>query len=111
MKEKHIHILSIALTAFYGAFVAWLYLVEPKSLGELPAKAQATIEKATTKTQVAIGTYEVDKAKFDEGLNFFRRDNFVAARAAFERADTERRRQNAILYRLQLLPARFRQTL
>jgi len=91
MKEKHIQILGIALTVVYGAFVAWLYLVEPKSLGDLPAKAQTTIENVTTKTQVAIGTYEVDKAKFDEGLNAFRRENFIAARSDFERADTERR--------------------
>jgi hypothetical protein len=90
VKEKHIQTLGIALTVFCSLFVAWLYLVEPKSLGELPAKAQATIENVTTKTQVAVGTYEIDKAKFDEGLKMFRQDNFVSARDLFERADTER---------------------
>ena len=91
MKEKHIQILGIFLTAFYGVFIAWLYWVEPKSLEEVPAKAQATIENVTTKTQVVIGIYEVDKAKFDEGLRAFRQDNFIVARDNFERADTEKR--------------------
>ncbi|MBA3600862.1 MAG: hypothetical protein H0W45_06395 [Acidobacteria bacterium] len=91
MKEKHIQISGIFLAAFYAVFIAWLYWVEPRSLGELPTKAQTTIENVTTKTQVAIGTYEVDQAKFNEGLKAFRADNFIVARDNFERADTERR--------------------
>ncbi len=91
MKEKHIHVSSILLTALGGVFVAWLYAVEPKSLGEVSTKAQTTIENTATKTQVAIGTYEIDRAKFDEGLKLFRQNNFVSARDFFERADSERR--------------------
>lgn len=91
MKEKHIQIIGISLTAVYAVFVVWLYAVEPKSLEEVPTKAQTTIENVTTKTQVAIGTYEVDKAKFDAGLQAFRQDNFIVARDNFERADTEKR--------------------
>ena len=91
MNEKNIQISGIFLAAFYAFFVAWLYIAEPRSLDELPAKAQTTIDNVTTKTQVAIGTYEVDKAKFDEGLKAFRADNHVAARDNFERADTEKR--------------------
>ena len=91
MKEKNIQISGILLAAFYAFFIAWLYIAEPKSLDELPAKAQTTIDNVTTKTQVAIGTYEVDRVKFDEGLKAFRADNFVVARDNFERADTEKR--------------------
>lgn len=91
MKEKHIQILGIVLTAFYGVFICWLYWVEPKSLEEFSAKAQTTIENVTAKTQVAVGTYEIDRAKFDEGLRAFRQDNFVVARDNFERADPEKR--------------------
>jgi len=91
MKEKYIQILGISLAAFYAMFITWLYWVEPKSLEELPTKAQMTIENVTTKTQIAIGTYEVDQAKFNEGLKAFRADNFIVARDNFERADTERR--------------------
>jgi len=57
----------------------------------VPSKARTTIENVTTKTQVAIGTYEVDALKFEEGLKAFRQDNFIAARDSFEKADPERR--------------------
>jgi hypothetical protein len=91
MKEKHIQILGVALIAFYGIFIAWLYLVEPKNLREVSTKAQTTIENAASKTQVVIGTYEVDEKKFDEGFQAFRQDKFIAARDQFEIADPERR--------------------
>ncbi|MDQ3801699.1 MAG: hypothetical protein M3384_19925, partial [Acidobacteriota bacterium] len=91
MKEKHIQILGICLTAVYGLFVAWLYVAEPKSLVELPTRAQQTIERATTTAQVMTNTYEIDQARFNEGLAAFRQENFVLARDAFSRADTERR--------------------
>ena len=91
MKDKHIQILGVFLTALYFVFIAWIYLVEPKSLTELPAKAQTTIDNATTTAQVITNTYEVDREKFDDGLKAFRQNNFVAARDYFERADPERR--------------------
>ena len=91
MNEKHIQILGIFLTAFYALFIVWLYWVEPKSLEEVPTKAQTTIENVTTKTQVVIGAYEIDGAKFNEGLRAFQQNNFIVARDNFERADTERR--------------------
>ncbi len=91
MNENRIQIIGIFLTLVYTVFIAWLYIAAPKSLGELPTKAQTTIENVTTKTQIAIGTYEVDRAKFDDGLKAFRADNFVAARDFFQRADPENR--------------------
>ena len=91
MKKKYIQIFSLLLVAFYGVFVAWLYWAEPKSLGEVSIKAKETIENVTTKGQVVIGTYEVDEAKFNEGLQAFRADNFVLARDLFSKADPERR--------------------
>lgn len=91
MKKKSIQIVSILLVAVYGLFVAWLYWAEPKSLGEVSVKAKETVENVTTKGQIIVGTYEVDPAKFNEGLQAFRADNFVLARDAFSKADTERR--------------------
>jgi len=91
MKEKYIHILSLILVAFYGIFVVWLYWAEPKNLEEASIKARETIENATTKGQVITGTYKVDEMKFNEGLKAFQADNFVLARDAFEKADTEKR--------------------
>lgn len=91
MKEKHIQISGIFLAVFYAIFITWIYWVEPKSLGEVPVKAQTTIENVTTKAQVITNTYEVDKEKFNDGWQAFRKDNFIVARDDFQKADPERR--------------------
>ncbi len=87
MKEKHIQILGIALSLVYGALVVWLYAQQPKTFAEVATKATVTV-----------GTYEVDRAKFEEGLRFFRADNFIAAREAFRQADPERRSAEVQFY-------------
>ncbi len=91
MKEKHIQLIGIVLAGIYAVFIIWIYAVEPKSLKEVPVKAQTTIENATTTAQVITNTYEVDSEKFNEGLKAFRADNFVSARDFFARADPESR--------------------
>ena len=91
MKDKYLQILSIALTAVFGFFIVWLYWAAPKNLEEVSVKAQTTFENVTTKAQVITNTYEVDAAKFNEGLQAFRADNFILARDLFQRADPERR--------------------
>jgi len=77
MNEKYIQILGVFLTGVYTIFIAWLYIAEPKSLEELPAKAQTTIENVTTKTQFYIaysfyrqgfGRISNDDALFKSGL-------------------------------------------
>lgn len=91
MKAKYIQILSLVLTASYGFFILWLYWAEPKNLEEFSVKAKETIENTTTQGQVVFGTYEIDQAKFNDGLKAFRAENYVAARQFFENADPERR--------------------
>ena len=80
MNEKLIQILGIVLIFAGFAFTAFLYWTEPRSLAEV-----------TTKGQVAIGTYEINKDEFVRGLTFFRADDFIGARIAFDRADPEKR--------------------
>jgi glutamine cyclotransferase len=80
MKDKYIHILSIAMVTIAIGFVVFLYSTEPRTLAEV-----------TTRGQVVLGTYSIDQTLFDQGLANFKRDEFIAARAAFERADPERR--------------------
>ena len=80
MNEKYIHILGIVLTITGFVFISFLYWTEPKTLAEV-----------TSKGSVVIGTYEVNKAEFDSGVASFRREEFPAARAAFERSDPEKR--------------------
>ncbi len=76
----------------------WIYWAAPKNLGEVSTKAQSTIEDVTNKAQVLTNTYEVDKPKFDEGLQAFRQDNFILARDLFSRADPESRDVNTQFY-------------
>ena len=80
MNEKYIHILGILLAVTGFVFIGFLYWTEPKTLAEV-----------TTKSTVVLGTYEIDRSAFNQGLAAFRRDEFPAARAAFVRADPEKR--------------------
>lgn len=91
MNEKYIQILGLLATLLYSAFVIFLYAAEPRSLEDISTKAKSTLENAVTKGQVMTGTYEIDQAKFNDGLQAFRQDNFIAARDSFERADPEKR--------------------
>lgn len=91
MREIHVQILGILLTIFGFMIIVWLYLAAPQSLAEVPAKARETIERTTTTGQILTGTYEIDQAKFNDGLQAFRADNFIVARDNFSKADPERR--------------------
>jgi hypothetical protein len=87
MKEKHIQILGLVLSIIYAGFIVWLYALEPK-----------TISEVATKATVTVGTYEIDKAKFDEGLRLFRAENYPASRDFFLQADPEKRDANTQFY-------------
>lgn len=91
VKEKYIQILGILLTVIYGLFAVFLYVAEPRSLEEVTTKAVETVQNVASKGQVITGMYEVDQAKFNEGLGAFRLDNFPASRDGFEKADPEKR--------------------
>ena len=80
MNEKYIHIVGVVLTVAGFAFIAFLYWTEPRSLAEV-----------STRSQVVLGTYAINKAEYDRGLASFRKDEFPAARAAFDLADPEKR--------------------
>ncbi len=88
MNDKYIHIFSLLVIASALAFIVFLYSTEPRSLAEV-----------TTKSQVALGTYEIDQAAFARGLASFRNEEFPAARAAFDTADPEKRDANTQYYR------------
>lgn len=80
MQIKIAQITGIILTIIYAAFIVWLYANQPQSISEIPTKAT-----------VSVGTYEVDAAKFNEGLKLFRAENYRAAREIFAQADPEKR--------------------
>lgn len=98
MKESYIQLTGIILTAFCFIFAAFLYIAEPRSLAEVPAKAAETVDSAVTKGTVIAGTYAIDRPLFELGLSQFRADNFVAARDSFTKADPEARDPNTQFY-------------
>lgn len=76
MSERTVRIAGLAGTVAYGALVGWLYLHQPQTLAQVTGGLTS-----------AVGVYRIDRRAFDEGRRFFRNDQFVEARMAFERAD------------------------
>jgi len=60
----------------YAAIAIWLYTTQPQTAAQVSGGLAAIV-----------GAYHVDKQAFDDGLRFFRSDQFVEARSAFARAD------------------------
>lgn len=63
-------------TVAYAVLIGWLTASQPQSMAEVTGGLAATF-----------GAYEVDVTSFQEGLRFFRGDQFEAARSAWARAD------------------------
>jgi hypothetical protein len=80
VKEPAIRAAGLAASAIYAAAIGWLYVTQPQSAAQVTGGLAA-----------AIGAYHVDRLAFDDGLRFFRGNQFVEARAAFARADPAQR--------------------
>ena len=80
MKTKAVQAVGVAWTILYAAFVVWVYANAPQS-----------VKDVATGASVAVGTYEVDRARFDAGRSLFLREQYAAARDEWERADPARR--------------------
>lgn len=76
MQSKIIKVAGFVLTGAYAAFIVWIYATEPR-----------TFKEVATSAEVAAGTYQIDQAKFNSGLDLFRREQFRAARDEWQRAD------------------------
>lgn len=76
MSETVIRATGLGLTLAYAALIGWLYARQP-----------ATLAEVTGGLSSAVGAYRIDRQAFDDGIRYFRNDQFVEARAAFERAD------------------------
>ena len=79
MSETVIRGAGLVLTLTYALLIAWLYVRQP-----------ATMAEVTGGLSAAVGAYRIDQQALDDGLQFFRRDQFAEARAAFARADPAR---------------------
>jgi hypothetical protein len=75
-REGSVRAFGLAAVALYSGCIVWLYVRQPQ-----------TIQEVTGGIAAGIGAYHIDQQAFDDGLQFFRQDQFAAARAAFGRAD------------------------
>ena len=71
---------GLVISTLYAAAIVWLYVSQPQT------RAEALGGLAST-----VGAYRVDQQALADGLAFFRADQFVEARMAFERADPAHR--------------------
>jgi hypothetical protein len=76
MRDPVIRGVGLVGSLAYAAIVAWLYATQPQ-----------TVAQVTGGFASMVGAYSVDQQALAEGLQFFRRDQFVEARAALLRAD------------------------
>jgi hypothetical protein len=79
MQSKLIQSVGVAWTVLYAVFIVWIYATEPRTFSEVASGAE-----------VAVGSYQIDQAKFDTALQLFRQEKFRAARDEWERADPQR---------------------
>lgn len=80
MRPALLTLFGLASSAAYAALIVWLYATQPRSLQEV-----------RTGVRVAAGTYQVDEARFQSGLELFRRERYRAARDEWQQADPARR--------------------
>ena len=76
MRDWVVRSAGLAGTVLYGAAIVWMYAAQPQTMAEVTGGFTSTI-----------GAYRIDQQAFDDGLAFFRRDQFEEARAALSRAD------------------------
>ena len=87
MREPIVRSLGLVAVLIYGGIIGWLFTLQPR-----------TVAEAVGGLSDQLGTYGVDAQAFADGLAFFRKDQFVEARAAFARADPASRDANTQFY-------------
>jgi hypothetical protein len=80
VKEPVVRGIGLVASVIYAAAITWLYVSQPQ-----------TVAQVTGGFASMVGAYEIDRQAFDDGLRFFRREQYVEARAAFARADSAER--------------------
>jgi hypothetical protein len=79
VKPVLVRVAGLVFSLAYAAFIVSVYARQPR-----------TVRQLTSGVAASVGAYEVDPVNFQEGLRFFRSDQFLEARAAFARADPAR---------------------
>lgn len=76
MGETTTRALGLGLVVAYTTLIGWLFARQPQTIGQVTGGLSAVV-----------GTYNINDQAFADALRFFRNDQFVEARLAFERAD------------------------
>jgi hypothetical protein len=80
VRERLIRAGGLVLVAAYAVLIVWVYARQPQ-----------TVAQVTGGIASEVGVYRIDEPSFQDGLTFFRNDQFPEARAAFARADPAQR--------------------
>lgn len=80
MREDAVRGAGLLVSLAYAALIVWIHVSQP-----------ATFAQVTGGLASSVGGYRIDTQAFNDGLRFFRQDQFVEARAAFARADPAER--------------------
>ena len=80
MRESLVRGIGLTTSLGYGALVLWLFVTQPQTMAQVSGGLTSII-----------GAYSIDQQAFDDGLRFFRNNQFPEARAAFGRADRAER--------------------
>jgi hypothetical protein len=78
---------GLVVSVVYAGLIVWVYGQQPRTLSQVTGGVAA-----------GLGAYDIDRASYDEGLRFFRNDQFVEARAALTRADPAERNPQTQFY-------------
>jgi hypothetical protein len=76
VSDTSVRALGLGLVSLYAALIGWLYVRQPQ-----------TIAQVTGGLSAVVGAYRVNDQAFADAIRFFRNDQFVEARLAFDRAD------------------------
>jgi hypothetical protein len=82
-----IRVAGLVLSLVYAAAIVRVYVRQPATFPEVAGSLTSSV-----------GAYRIDKARFDAGLTFFRKDQFVEARDAFAQADPARQDASVQFY-------------
>jgi len=76
MSETATRSIGLVLVSAFAFLIGWLYVRQPHTLAQVTGGLSAVV-----------GTYSVDERAFADARRFFKNDQFVEARMAFDRAD------------------------
>lgn len=87
MRDTAVRVGGLTASAVFAALIVWLHATQPQTMAEVTGGLASTV-----------GAYHADPQAFADGLQYFRRDQFVEARAAFARADPAERDSRTQFY-------------